>query len=215
MKATLAAIAAAACLIAATPAAATVTCSQHGCSDWAGSPQHAPKSSKYRASRSKSAGSSSQQGPSYVVRQTALGPIEVAPGFADKAAAVANELAAAGHKVRIKCRSFGASHVENSLHFRSRACDVCQSGWGRTCVPRSLLTWIVSKHGLRDGCEFRDWGHFDDGPHLLRARVIKNCGLAYADAVDGRRHLAGTGKAPPAPFYGPTSDWQEQREAGR
>lgn len=135
--------------------------------------------------------------PSYVVRQTALGPIEVAPGtFADKAVGVANDLAAAGYKVRIKCRSFANSHVDGSLHKRSRACDVCQGGWGKTCVPRAVLTSIVVKRGLRDGCEFADWGHFDDGPHLVdvkkyRHLVVPRCGLEYVDAVRGKRHLAG------------------------
>lgn len=185
------------------PAPAIVTCDLHGCSDRPGAGMAAKGPSrraqahsnrgKGPSTRETSGAAPARPGRGYEVRQTGLGPIEVATGFADRAVAVANEVAAGHPGVKITCRSFSKSHVRGSFHFRARACDVCQHGWGRTCVPRAELTAIVVRHGLRDGCEFRDWGHFDDGPHLPRSRVIRNCGVAYADAVDGKRQIAKQG----------------------
>jgi hypothetical protein len=108
--------------------------------------------------------------------------------FISTAQAVIDDLVAAGYKPRrVSCLNYGASHVSNSLHYRGRACDVDQHGWGRTPAPHSTLTAIVLRHGLRDGCEFRDWGHFDNGPHLPYARIVRSCGAAYAEAVGARK----------------------------
>lgn len=103
------------------------------------------------------------------------------PGFVSKAASVVGELVAAGYTPkRVTCLSYSKRHVRGSFHFRGRACDVDQTGWGRTPAPKVVLRLIVARHGLRDGCEFRDAGHFDDGPRLPFARVLRNCGAAYA-----------------------------------
>jgi hypothetical protein len=106
------------------------------------------------------------------------------PGFVHKAAAVIDDLVAAGYQPRrVTCLSFARSHVAESLHFQGRACDVAQCGWGCTPAPKVVLRLIVARHGLRDGCEFQDAGHFDDGPRLDFRRVLRNCGSAYAAAV--------------------------------
>jgi hypothetical protein len=120
-----------------------------------------------------------------IVVPTAAGiDITVAPNFAAPAVAVIANLVAAGFTPRkLTCKSFAASHVDGSLHFRSRACDIEQCGWGCTPAPKQTLRMIVARHGLRDGCEFGDAGHFDDGPHLPYARVLRHCGRAYAEAI--------------------------------
>jgi hypothetical protein len=123
--------------------------------------------------------------PSFITVSTAAGiDIQVAPEFAAPAKSVIADLVAGGHTPRkITCRSFAKSHVANSWHFRNKACDVEQGGWGISRVPKALMRAAVARAGLRDGCEFGDHGHFDMGPHLPIARVLRNCGAAYAAAV--------------------------------
>lgn len=132
------------------------------------------------------------RGGNYTTVATAAGmEITGSSAFIYKAKAVIDDLVASGQKpLRVKCLSYAKSHVPGSLHFRGLACDVDQSGWGKTRISRQALSLAIAKVGLRDGCEFRDWGHFDAGPHLPRARVLRNCGRAYADAVDGRTTVA-------------------------
>jgi hypothetical protein len=165
-----------------------------------------------------------QTGGGYVTVPTAFNVnIEVAPGFAAPAAAVIADLAAAGFTThKLKCRSFANSHVAGSLHFQSRACDVAQCGWGCTPAPKQTLRMIVARHGLRDGCEFTDAGHFDNGPHLPYSLVLRRCGKAYADAIEPnrRRQVAAGIEAPDIrdpPFYAATAGFKRhsaQRVAG-
>lgn len=122
---------------------------------------------------------------SFVTVETAAGiSITGEPAFIVKAAAVISDLADAGYKPRkLTCLSYSRTHVKGSYHFQGRACDVAQCGWGCTPAPKVVLRLIVARHGLRDGCEFRDAGHFDDGPRLPFARVLRHCGAAYAAVV--------------------------------
>lgn len=96
------------------------------------------------------------------------------------------------HPRRISCYSWGRSHVANSLHHVGRACDFDQSGWGRTAGFMYHVADLARKWGLRDGGEFRDWGHIDMGPHLTRKRRI-----AVVHAT---------------PFYGPTYEFKSRSE---
>jgi hypothetical protein len=109
-----------------------------------------------------------------VTVETAAGPVTVAPEFAGKIVPFIEAVVAlTGEKpTRIKCYSRAASHVPGSLHFSGRACDFAQSGWGRTSYKVMYrIAALARAYGLRDGCEFRDWGHIDDGPHLPPART--------------------------------------------
>lgn len=74
---------------------------------------------------------------------------------------------------KIKCYSTSSSHVANSLHFRGLACDFDQRGWGKTAKAMYSVSDLARKWGLRDGAEFRDWGHIDMGPHLRRAAKVR------------------------------------------
>lgn len=112
--------------------------------------------------------------------------ITVAPGFSSAIQGFISDLVARGyHPKKIHCFSMARSHVSNSLHHSGNACDFDQSGWGRTAAPMYHVSDLAAKWGLRDGGEFRDWGHIDNGPHLSRR---------------GRREAIGA-----TPFYGPTS----------
>lgn len=121
--------------------------------------------------------------------------IQVAAKFAQPIAGFISDLVARGYAPkRISCLNFSRSHVANSLHFRGLACDFDQRGWGRTAHAMYHVADLARKWGLRDGGEFRDWGHIDMGPHLSRGRVV-----AAARA---------------APFYAATAAYK-QRTAGR
>ena len=125
-------------------------------------------------------------GNGLVTVATAAGlDITVAPGFASKIEGFIGDLVARGyHPHQIHCYASGG-HVQGSLHYSGHACDFDQRGWGLTAKPMYHVADLVAKWGLRDGGEFRDWGHIDDGPHLNRHRR-----LAAIQAT---------------PFYGPTS----------
>jgi hypothetical protein len=150
--------------------------------------------------------------------KTTMGGIEVtvAQRFAGPAAAVIAELIGSGYQPKkLGSLSWARSHVSGSYHHRAEAIDVDQCGWGCTPAPKQVLRMIVARNGLRDGCEFRDAGHFDDGPHLPYARVLRNCGRAYADAIapaERRERLAGV-EAPDLrdpPFYAATADFKSR-----
>lgn len=117
--------------------------------------------------------------------------IKVAPAFAPKIEGFIADLVARGYTPhRISCYSWAASHVANSLHHTGMACDFDQRGWGLTARPMYHVADLVEKWGLRDGGEFRDWGHIDMGPHLRRGTRA-----AYR-------------KSHP-PFYGVTADYRQ------
>lgn len=97
------------------------------------------------------------------------GQITVAPSFAPKIAAFIAELCGVrGYcPARINCYDY-AGHVPNSQHYRGTGCDFEQTGWNKTDKPMYHLGGLAAKHGLRDGCSFRDCGHIDAGGHNKR-----------------------------------------------
>ena len=55
-------------------------------------------------------------------------------------------------------------HVHLSQHHVGNACDIEQSGWGRTSYRAMYrIAGLAHKWGLRDGCSFGDCGHVDAG----------------------------------------------------
>jgi len=104
-----------------------------------------------------------------VTIDTAAGiPITVAADFAPKISAFISAMVARGYHPRhIGCYARGG-HVRGSLHYSGHACDFDQTGWGKTRRPMYHVRALANSLGLRDGGEFRDWGHIDDGEHLHR-----------------------------------------------
>lgn len=99
---------------------------------------------------------------------TAAGPITVASGLAGRFQALVADFVAHGYTPReIGCFARGG-HVRGSRHYAGAACDFDQTGWGRTA--RFMYTQeaaaLIREHGFRNGCEFRDCGHVDDGGRL-------------------------------------------------
>lgn len=89
--------------------------------------------------------------------------ITVAPSFAPKITGFIADLVARGYQPRrIHCYATGG-HVRGSFHYRGEACDFEQRGWGKTAGPMYRVADLAAKHGLRDGCTFRDCGHIDAG----------------------------------------------------
>lgn len=198
-----------------------VTCDNYGCSDWPGAKAAAANggAKALRGHRRPAEASRARPEPrqraarGYETIQTAAGrPLTVAPAFAGPAAAVIAQLVAGGyHPKKISGLNFGHGHVRGSLHFSGRAVDVDQCGWGCSPVPRALMRAATAAAGVRDGCEFRDHGHFDNGPHLPRERVIRNCGIAYADAIEPRRTTQMASARHRPSLYEAVSEFKERR----
>jgi hypothetical protein len=114
-----------------------------------------------------------------VTVQTAAGiPITVASHLASKFQALVADFVAAGYRPRhIGCHAHGG-HVRNSRHYAGAACDFDQRGWGKTVafMYSSRAHAIIVAHGFRDGRDFRDQGHVDDG------------GIRYARRSYGSRY---------------------------
>jgi hypothetical protein len=114
-----------------------------------------------------------------VTVQTAAGiRITVASHLAGQFQALVEDFVAAGYRPRrIGCFAHGG-HVRNSRHYAGAACDFDQRGWGKTvaflCTARAHQ--IIVAHGFRDGREFGDQGHVDDG------------GVRYARRSSGSRY---------------------------
>lgn len=126
----------------------------------------------------------------YVTIDTASGiKVTVAPQFAAPIAGFIGDLVARGYMPKkIHCLNFSKSHVPGSLHFRGLACDFDQRGWGKTASAMYRVADLAAKWGLRDGGEFRDWGHIDMGPHLRRGRARM---ANLYEAVDGYHRKRG------------------------
>lgn len=89
--------------------------------------------------------------------------ITVSPQFAPKIEGFIRDLVASGyHPRRIHCYA-RSGHVRHSLHYTGNACDFDQRGWGLTDRMMYHVSGLAAKWGLRDGAEFRDWGHIDNG----------------------------------------------------
>ena len=96
-----------------------------------------------------------------VTVQTAAGiPIKVHPAFASKFQSLIATLVAEGHKPRfITCYARG--HKSGSNHAWGGACDIDQTGWGRTSAFMYHAGSAIKSAGLYDGCSFRDCGHVE------------------------------------------------------
>jgi hypothetical protein len=101
-----------------------------------------------------------------VTVHTAAGiPITVAAHLASRFQALIRDFVAAGYRPRhIGCFARGG-HVPNSRHYAGAACDFDQTGWGRTArfMYTARAHAIIVRHGFRDGRDFHDQGHVDDG----------------------------------------------------
>lgn len=104
--------------------------------------------------------------------QTAAGiPITIASHLAGKFQGFISDLVSGGYKPKnIRCHARGG-HVRHSRHYAGAACDIDQRGWGRTASAMYRAGNLARRHGLRDGCSFRDCGHIDDGAVSSQSRV--------------------------------------------
>lgn len=113
------------------------------------------------------AGGHRGSGGGLITVSTAAGPVTVAPSFAQKIVPFIADVVARGFRGRVNCYA-NKGHVSGSLHYRGQACDFAQRGWGKTVAPMYHVADLAAKHGLRDGCSFRDCGHIDSGQMLAR-----------------------------------------------
>lgn len=98
-----------------------------------------------------------------VTVETKAGPITVAAHLADKFKGFIDALPYTPKHVSCFARG---GHVAHSRHYAGAACDVDQTGWGRTAGPMYHVAALAAQFGLRDGCTFSDCGHVDDGQIL-------------------------------------------------
>lgn len=95
-----------------------------------------------------------------VTVSTKAGPITVASSLANRFVGFINALPYTPRHVSCFAKS---GHVRHSRHYAGAACDVDQTGWGRTAGPMHHIGALAASFGLRDGCSFGDCGHVDDG----------------------------------------------------
>ncbi len=106
---------------------------------------------------------------SCVVRDTLAGAVAISAQNAERIVSTINALFNAGFRGHVNCAARPGTHVVGSLHYSGNACDMAQTGWGRT--PARIMYHagsIIAAHGMRDGCSFRDCGHIDMGYALAR-----------------------------------------------
>lgn len=134
---------------------------------WTGEAQARPHHHKHHSHASHHRTVSLASG--LVTVQTAAGiSITVASHLASQFQGFISDLVAQGYKPKhIGCFARGG-HVSNSRHYAGAACDIDQSGWGKTARPMYHVAALAAKHGLRDGCTFRDCGHVDDGSSVRK-----------------------------------------------
>jgi tetratricopeptide (TPR) repeat protein len=111
-------------------------------------------------------GAAPRSGANLVTVNTAAGSITVASYLAQRFKALIADLAAHGYKPHnVGCYN-STGHVAYSRHYQGAACDFDQ--WGRNLTVPFMhhASAIIHKHGFRDGCDFGDCGHIDDGLHL-------------------------------------------------
>lgn len=101
--------------------------------------------------------------PGCVVVSTAANiDITVHAAYAAKFQAFIADLVAQGHHPRfITCFAYG--HVPGSNHGIGAACDIDQTGWGKTSAFMYHSDGIISQAGLFSGCAFsrQDCGHVE------------------------------------------------------
>lgn len=112
-----------------------------------------------------------------VTVETAAGiAITVAAQLAPRFQALVADFVAAGYRPRhIGCFARGG-HVPNSRHYAGAACDFDQRGWGQTVafMYTARAHEIIVAHGFRDGREFHDQGHVDDGASRYARRSYRS-----------------------------------------
>jgi hypothetical protein len=98
-----------------------------------------------------------------VVVTTAAGiDITVHAAYAAKFQALIADLVAEGHRPKfITC--FARGHVPGSNHGIGAACDIDQTGWGRTSSFMYHSDGLIKRDGLYSGCAFshQDCGHVE------------------------------------------------------
>jgi hypothetical protein len=104
---------------------------------------------------------------SLVTVQTKAGPITVASQLASRFVGFINALPYTPRHVSCFARS---GHVRNSRHYAGAACDIDQTGWGRTSKAMYHIGDLAARFGLRNGCSFGDCGHVDDGQAISERR---------------------------------------------
>jgi tetratricopeptide (TPR) repeat protein len=128
-------------------------------------------------------------GSGLVTVRTAVGAITVARHLAQRFQALIADLVAHGYRPRSVGCYASSGHVKNSRHYHGAACDIDQTGWGMTAPFMYHATAIIRKHGFRDGCDFRDCGHIDDGLSL-RYASFPMLGPVYDCYQDADQDLA-------------------------
>ena len=112
-------------------------------------------------------------GPIIPVETAAGITIQVADSLADKFKGFIKDLVEVMNYTPKQIHCFAKSgHVAHSRHYVGAACDFDQRGWGLTAPTMHHVASLAHKWGLRDGCEFKDCGHIDDGrvPSRLAAK---------------------------------------------
>lgn len=97
-----------------------------------------------------------------VVEHTLAGVVAVSKENAKRFVALINDLYDAGFRGPVHCAAPYGTHVRHSRHYSGNACDFAQYEWGKThahIMYTKTAAAIIAKHGLTNGCSFRDCGH--------------------------------------------------------
>jgi hypothetical protein len=99
-----------------------------------------------------------------VVKETKAGPVAVSASDGNKLVEAINALWDEGFRGPVHCAAPNGTHVRHSLHHTGRACDMAQTGWGRSAAKIMYhASAILARFGVNDGCTFRDCGHISVG----------------------------------------------------
>ncbi len=99
--------------------------------------------------------------------------------FCDQFVALVADLCEMGHCPKsVIC--FALHHKPGSNHDGGGACDIDQRGRNKTSKFMYHSGALIKKHGLFDGCSFRDCGHVEG----LRGL----CNYGQCDTISARRH---------------------------
>lgn len=108
--------------------------------------------------------------------------IQVNSASAAKFQAFIADLVAAGYVPHQIHGYASGGHVHNSYHYRGDAIDIDGSANKVSALRAGRVRAIAMKHGLRDGCEFHDCGHYDTGKPIKRyARRSRRIVAAHSD----------------------------------
>lgn len=99
-----------------------------------------------------------------VVRETMAGAVAVSEENASRLAGAINALYDAGFRGPVNCAAPYGTHVAHSLHHTGNACDMAQTGWGKSSAQIMYhASAILARFGVNDGCSFGDCGHISVG----------------------------------------------------